>query len=211
MSFDISYLSMVVGVILVSMVLHEIAHGWVAYLLGDQTPKAQGRLSFNPLKHLDPVLSIAMPLMMAAFGGPIFGGAKPVQINSLKLKWNEAGMALVAVAGPITNFILAFLAFCLWHYLNVPVASIWEAILVLFVQVNLGFCVFNLIPIPPLDGSRVLYALAPDFVRNLMQKVEQFGLLFIFAIIIIAGSVLSSFIGIAIHFILVEIFPKLVI
>ena len=97
-------------VILISMMLHELAHGFVAYWLGDDTAKDEGRLTLNPLKHLDPVLSIAMPLLLFLTGGPIFGGAKPVPVDSRRLKFGVWGMALVAIAGPLMNFLLAFWA-----------------------------------------------------------------------------------------------------
>ena len=101
----------VLAVILLSMMLHELAHGFVAYKLGDDTAKEDGRLTLNPLKHLDPWLSVAMPLILLLSGGPVFGGAKPVPVNSSKLKWGPWGMALVAIAGPLTNFLIAFVAF----------------------------------------------------------------------------------------------------
>ena len=101
----------VFGVILFSMTLHELAHGVVAYKLGDDTAKEEGRLSLNPIKHLDPVYSILLPLVMFLIGGPVFGGAKPVPINTNKIKGKEWGMAAVAIAGPLTNVVLAFIAF----------------------------------------------------------------------------------------------------
>ena len=192
------------------MTLHEISHGYVAFWLGDYTPKAQGRLSFNPLKHLDPVLSLALPLLLALAGAPIFGGAKPVQINPHKLKWNEWGMALVAISGPITNLILAFISFNIVYYFGTSMPELLSSALVLSVHVNLGFCVFNMIPIPPLDGSRVLFALAPDFVRNAMQKIEQFGIMIVFLIVVVASPLLSTLVGGGVSFI-IDVFSKLVI
>ena len=106
----------VLAVILFSMVLHELAHGFVAYKLGDDTAKDDGRLTLNPLKHLDPWLSIAMPLLLLFSGGPVFGGAKPVPVDSSKLKWGAWGMALVSIAGPLTNFLIAFVAFLIGFY-----------------------------------------------------------------------------------------------
>ena len=102
MRMNFGMIVVVLGLILVSMILHELAHGVVAYMLGDDTAKKQGRLSLNPLKHLDPIISIALPLLMFISGGPIFGGAKPVPINTRNLKGGAWGMALVAIAGPIT-------------------------------------------------------------------------------------------------------------
>ena len=207
----ISTLLIAIPIIVVSMVLHEMAHGYVAYWLGDQTPKAQGRLSPNPFKHLDPFLSFLLPLSMALMGGPIFGGAKPVQINTAKIKYREWGMALVALAGPLTNIILAYLLFVIFHYSEASLSPLVAAILSSAIFINLGFAVFNLIPIPPLDGSRLLYALAPEPIQNFMQKIERTGPLVVFAIIFIAGGLVSAFIGSAILFIRNGVFHCLVI
>ena len=111
MQIDVLGIVIVLGVILVSMILHELAHGLVAYALGDTTAKEEGRLTLNPIKHIDPVFSVAVPLILYLTGGPIFGGAKPVPVNSRNLKFGVWGMALVAIAGPLTNFILALVAF----------------------------------------------------------------------------------------------------
>lgn len=178
----------VLAVILFSMVLHELAHGFVAYKLGDDTAKDDGRLTLNPLKHLDPWLSIAMPLLLLLSGGPIFGGAKPVPVDSSKLKYGPRGMALVAIAGPLTNFLIAFVAFLIGYCSGGLMDSgVVGAIFSNLVMVNLGFGVFNLIPIPPLDGSRVLYAIAPDGVRWFMEQIEPFGIMIVL-VLVAAGS-----------------------
>lgn len=183
-------------VILLSMMLHELAHGWVAYKLGDDTAKTEGRLTLNPFKHLDPVLSVAMPLLLFLSGGPIFGGAKPVPIDTRKLKHGVWGMALVAIAGPLTNFILAFLAFLLGHFTGwLYDPGVLGAILTDFVFINLGFGIFNLIPIPPLDGSRVLYAVAPDGVRNIMEGMERWGIILVMILVILVPGWLSMIMG----------------
>ncbi len=183
-------------VILLSMMLHELAHGVVAYKLGDDTAKTEGRLTLNPLKHLDPILSIAMPLILFLSGGPIFGGAKPVPINTRKLKHGVWGIALVAIAGPLTNFVLAFLAFLLGHFTGWMYASgILGEIFTDFVFINLGFGIFNLIPIPPLDGSRVLYAIAPDPVRELMVRMENWGIVLVMLLVILVPGWLSMIMG----------------
>lgn len=192
MSWMVSLL-IVLGVILVSMILHELAHGVVAYWLGDDTAKREGRLTLNPLKHLDPVLSVVMPLLLLAMGMPIFGGAKPVPINTRNLKHGVWGMALVAVAGPLTNILLAFVAFVIGYatgvLMDLGVAGVicWR-----FITVNLGFGVFNLIPIPPLDGSRVLYALAPDGVRRVMEGMERWGIWAVMILVVAVPSVVST-------------------
>lgn len=183
----------VLGVIVVSMTLHELAHGVVAYLLGDTTAKEDGRLTLNPIKHLDPVMSVLLPLVSFLMGGVVFGGAKPVPINLTKLKGGAWGMALVAIAGPLTNLVLAFLFFVVAVNLSgEATTSVLGTIVVDFVMVNLGFAVFNMIPIPPLDGSRVLYALMPDFVRGMMEKVERFGIVLVYVLIVVGGGVYSA-------------------
>lgn len=184
------------GVILVSMVLHELAHGFVAYRLGDDTAKTDGRLTLNPLKHLDPILSIAMPLLLLLTGGPVFGGAKPVPVDSRKLRHGAWGMALVAIAGPLTNILLAFLGFLLGYFTGAftmaGLTSLWGQVMSSFVMVNLGFGIFNLIPIPPLDGSRVLYAIAPDAVRRLLEKIEPFGMMIVLILVVAGGGLLTG-------------------
>ena len=183
----------VFGVVIISMMLHELAHGFVAYKLGDGTAKSEGRLTLNPFKHLDPVLSVFLPLMLFISGGPVFGGAKPVPVDSRNLRHGVWGMALVAIAGPLTNFILAFLMFVIghftgWMYLSGVVGMIFmEGILV-----NLGFGIFNLIPIPPLDGSRVIYAIAPDQVRDVMQRMERYGLIIVLILVVFASGLISN-------------------
>lgn len=186
-------LVIILGVILFSMVLHELAHGVVAYWLGDETAKDDGRLTLNPVKHIDPVMSILVPVLLYMSGGPIFGGAKPVPVNTRNLKFGAWGMALVAIAGPITNFLIALVSFLVGYWtgwLNMP--GIVGMIFTELVLVNLGFGIFNLIPIPPLDGSRVLYALAPDVVREGMEKFEKIGIIVVMILVIVFPGVISK-------------------
>lgn len=188
---DIPYLILVLVVILVSMTLHEAMHGFMAYWLGDDTAKAQGRLSFNPVHHIDPIMTIALPLMLAVLHMPIFGGAKPVPFNPSRVKWGEWGAALVGLIGPLTNFFIAFVAFGILAVLGLSLDTAIGKVLMTVVGVNLGFFVFNMLPIPPLDGSRVLYALAPDAVRRGMEWVETYGIFLVFAIVLVASSVIG--------------------
>lgn len=186
-------LVVILGVILFSMVLHELAHGLVAYWLGDDTAKDDGRLTLNPAKHIDPVMSILVPVLLYMSGGPIFGGAKPVPVDTRNLKFGAWGMALVAIAGPLTNFLIALVSFLIGYWtgwLNMP--GIVGLIFTELVLVNLGFGIFNLIPIPPLDGSRVLYALAPDVVREGMEKFEKIGIIVVMILVIVFPSVIST-------------------
>jgi Zn-dependent protease len=197
-------------VIIVSMTLHELAHGYVAYWLGDDTAKAQGRLSLNPVKHLDPILSLALPLMLAIAGGPIFGGAKPVPLNLTRIKWGDIGVACTAIAGPLTNLLIAYILFLVFHYSSVQTDSIAGLVLIMGVQINLGFFIFNMIPIPPLDGSRILYALAPEFVKRFMDQVEKYGFAIILVLVVFCGALLSAYMVNAISF-FIDVFSQLVI
>lgn len=193
-------LAVVLGVILVSMTLHEAMHAFVAYWLGDDTAQREGRLTLNPIKHIDPFLTIILPLGLALVGGPIFGGAKPVPFRPDMVKGGDWGAALVAIGGPLTNLLIAFVVFGIWATLGTPVQGIGANILVTAISVNLGFFVFNMLPIPPLDGSRVLYAIAPEFVRTGMRFIEQYGIILVFALVLIAGPVLSVYMQSAIEF-----------
>lgn len=194
-------------IILFSMTLHEVMHGFVAYLLGDDTAKAQGRLTLNPIKHIDPFLTILLPILLAVSGGPIFGGAKPVPFNPARVRYDEWGAAMVAIAGPLTNFVIAFVLFGVYAVLSQP-GGLGGEILITAITVNLGFFIFNIIPIPPLDGSRVLYALAPEFVRRGMEAIEQFGIIFVFAIVFLASSVIGAFMSTSINTI-IELFTRI--
>lgn len=194
MEIDLVYIAIVLVVILFSMTLHEAMHGFMAFWLGDDTAEREGRLTLNPVKHIDPFLTLLLPVMLAIIGAPIFGGAKPVPFNPARLKYDEWGAALVALAGPLTNFVIAFLLFASFVLFRIDANSIAGQFLFTGTYVNLGFFIFNMIPIPPLDGSRVIYALAPDFVRRGMETIEQYGLFVIFAIVLIASPVIGAII-----------------
>lgn len=192
----------VLGVILFSMTLHEAMHGFVAYYLGDDTAKLEGRLTLNPIKHIDPFLTIILPLVLALTpGAPIFGGAKPVPFNPNRVRYGEWGAAMVALAGPLTNFLIAFILFGVYVVTGAQTGVVGD-VLLLAITVNLGFFVFNMIPLPPLDGSRVLYALAPEFVRRGMETIERFGIIFIFAIVLLASPLIGRFMAESINYFL---------
>ena len=189
------YIIIVLIIIVGSVILHELAHGVVAYWLGDRTAKDAGRLTLNPIKHIDPYMSILVPVVLYILRAPVFGGAKPVPVNYHNLKWREWGMALVALAGPLTNFLLAFIAFLIGYFTGVLSGDSGELIYFVFaeiVYINLGFMIFNLIPIPPLDGSRVLYAISPDTVRSVLSRIEAYGVIVVYALILLFGEVFSS-------------------
>ena len=197
-SAQIVHIGIVLGVILLSMTLHEAMHAFMGYFLGDDTAKAQGRLTLNPIKHIDPFMTILLPVILALTpGAPIFGGAKPVPFNPNRVRYGDWGAALVAIAGPLTNFVIAFLAFGIGVLSGVITSQGVETTLVgqiimLTMSVNLGFFVFNMLPIPPLDGSRVLYALAPDPVKAGMEYIERYGIFLVFGLVLIGASVLGQ-------------------
>ena len=193
MNIDVSYLMIVLTVILLSMTAHEAMHGYMAYWLGDHTAKNEGRLTLNPIMHIDPVLTIAMPLLLALVGAPIFGGAKPVPFNPFAVRGGAYGAALVGLIGPLTNLVLSFAFFAIYALCGMPQGLAGD-FLQLAVAVNLGFFIFNMIPIPPLDGSRALYAVAPESVQNIMDYIEHNGLLVVFALVMLFSSQIGQII-----------------
>lgn len=191
---NIWYIIIVLLIVISSVILHELSHGIMAYWLGDRTAKDAGRLTFNPIKHIDPYMSILVPVLLYILKAPVFGGAKPVPVNYRNLKWHEWGMALVAIAGPLTNFLLAFVSFLIGHFSGLLYGAggeLWEFIFSEFIYINLGFMIFNLIPVPPLDGSRVLYAIAPDGFRNILDGIERYGIIIVYLLIFFFGEVFS--------------------
>ena len=194
MGFNLGYLLIVLVIIVGSVILHELAHGVMAHLLGDETAKRAGRLTLNPIKHIDPYMSILVPVILYLLKAPVFGGAKPVPVNYHNLKWREWGMALVALAGPLTNFLLALTAFLIGHFSGAlySTSDVLSFTFTEIVYINLGFMIFNLLPIPPLDGSRILYAISPDFIRQILANIERYGIILIYILILLFGEVFSS-------------------
>ncbi len=159
-----------------AIIFHELAHGYVAYRLGDPTAKHLGRLSLNPLKHLDPLGT----LMLFLVG---FGWAKPVPVDFRNIRDYRKGMILVSSAGIIMNMILAFLALFLYSLLHLPQSSMFALMLYFFAKINIILAAFNLIPIPPLDGSKILLGFAPASVQTVLLRLERFGFLIVIALL----------------------------
>ena len=171
--------------LIVSITVHEFMHAYVGYKLGDTTARDEGRLSFNPVKHIDPVMTVALPIItFLVFHAPILI-AKPVPFTPWLVRYREKGVALLSVAGPLSNLVLAALAAVVAR--SIPEASLSYDILRYFAQLNIGLFLFNLIPLPPLDGSRILYAFVPQAVRDLMDQIEPYGLFIIFALVALGG------------------------
>jgi Zn-dependent protease len=138
-------------------------------MLGDVTAKREGRLTLNPLAHIDPVYTLGLPILLILIGSPIvFGAAKPVPFNPYAVRYGKWGAALIAVAGPASNFLMAVFG-AIWLRIF-PIQGLGQQFLVMFVVTNLAFFLFNMIPFPPLDGSRVLYAIAPPKITNMNMK-----------------------------------------
>ena len=177
--------------LIISMVIHEFMHGFVAFKLGDTTAQDEGRLSFNPLSHIDPFMTVILPAFTLFYLGIPILAAKPVPFNPARLKYDDYGAALVAAAGPFSNLILAIvgaLLIHLTHYGSFAATAIND-----FVYLNVALFVFNLVPIPPLDGSRIVYAFAPESVRNIFEQVEPYGFFIVFGLLFITHfTILTS-------------------
>ena len=174
--------------LVISIIVHELMHGVMAYWLGDRTAADAGRLTLNPLASIDPVGTIFIPFIAIVYLHTLFLAAKPVPFNPENVKWGDYGAALVGLAGPASNFVLALVGAVLY---NISDSGTFAEFAVIFTSINIGIMVFNLLPIPPLDGSRVLYAFAPDSVRRVMEQIEATGFVVMIAIFFLAAYVLS--------------------
>jgi len=195
--------------ILLAITLHEIAHGWAALWLGDATARSQGRLSLNPLKHVDPVGTVLVPALLYLLGGVILGWARPVPVNYRRLRQPRRDMALVAAAGPAANLLMALcwtllmgLALLAWslgqRWLGVPLLLMANV----GILVNVVLAILNLLPVPPLDGSRILASLLPPRGAMALARVEPYGLLIVLLLLAtgVLGMILAPTAGWVQHF-----------
>lgn len=194
---DVFFIVIVIVGILFSITIHEAVHAYTSYWLGDDTAVRLGRLTLNPWAHIDPFATLALPIILVLAGLPPFAAAKPVPFNPSRVRFGEFGAALVGVAGPISNLLIATVLGVWARYVVGFDGGMVSDIFAILVQLNLALFVFNMIPWPPLDGSRLLYAFAPDGLRRLMQQIESFGLMgiaiFIFAIFpIFRGQIVEA-------------------
>jgi Zn-dependent protease len=179
--------------LIMAIVLHEISHGWVANAFGDPTAREQGRLSPNPIRHVDPIGTIVLPLVLAVSGAPVFGWAKPVPVVAQRMRRPRLHMMLVALAGPGMNLLLALLAGIVWALVRPEEPAAEPALLLFlllnlrnFIVINLFLAVFNLLPIPPFDGGHVVEGLLPRRLARHWAKLGRFGfLLLIFLLLIL--------------------------
>ncbi len=190
-SLDYSEIPYVISALLLSLGFHEAMHAFVAHKLGDQTALEQGRLTLNPLKHVDVITTVLLPLFMMLLHWPPILVAKPVPLDLRQLRYEEFGSAIVALAGPFTNLGLAIIAALLVRTGIVGDSGALPHFVAIFLLVNISLFVFNMIPIPPLDGSRLLYAFAPDPLRRLMEQMEQMGFFLLLASFVALSSVIS--------------------
>lgn len=189
-------------VLLFSMSIHEMMHAFVADWLGDSTARLQGRVTLNPIPHIDPVFTVLLPLFLLISGSPIlFGAAKPVQVNFNRLRYGEFGGALVGIIGPLTNLAIAIVAALLFNSFQPDTGSTAYDIFKMTILLNVGLFIFNSIPWPPLDGSRLLYAFAPRPVQEFMESIERLGMIGLVLFIFIFFSLGASFSNLIIDFV----------
>ncbi len=194
MSVDLISIAILLVVLLFSMSIHEMMHAYTAHWLGDDTAHDQGRVTINPLKHIDPFFTVALPLLLLVTGSPfLFGAAKPVQVNFARLRGGEYGGALVGMIGPLTNLVIAIIAAVLFNAMAPINGTTAYEIFSITIMLNVGLAVFNSIPWPPLDGSRLLYAFAPRPLQQVMESIEAMGIaglmIFIFIFYSFGGTV----------------------
>ena len=184
-------------ILIFSIVLHEVSHGWVANSLGDPTAKNAGRLTLNPLPHIDPIGSLALPLFLVVMssitgGGIIFGWAKPVPVNPANLRNQKWGSVMVSLAGPASNLAVALIFGLLLRFLGGDVLNPSLALLFGYIAyINILLAVFNLLPIPPLDGSHILFSLLPASLNSIKIFLSQYGFLVLLFIVFFFFQIIS--------------------
>ncbi len=182
-------------ILVLSVVVHEVAHGWTANFLGDPTAKLQGRLTLNPLKHLDPIGSVFIPLLLFfTNAGIMFGWAKPVPVNPYNLR-GKYGDAIVSAAGPLSNICIALVFGLFIRAGGEMLSSSFLHIMILTVVINIVLAIFNLVPIPPLDGSKILFSFLPYHLQHIRDSLERYGFFIVLIFIVFLWQYLTPIIG----------------
>jgi Zn-dependent protease len=177
---DLLSIAIPFAIVLIALTIHEAAHAWTADRLGDSTARLLGRVSLNPIVHIDPIGTLLLPLLAVYSGFPIIGWAKPVPVNTSRLRHPQRDFAVIAAAGPISNLLQAVAAALV--VLVLPADGLAAAVLRLTVNINVFLALFNLIPVPPLDGGNVLAGLLPPAAANLFVAMRPFGFIILYAL-----------------------------
>ncbi len=199
-NFSLATLLAILATLTISLTFHEFAHAWTAVQLGDDTPRLNGRLSLNPLAHLDPIGSLMIVFTVLVGWG--IGWAKPVPINPFNFRNHKLGLVLVSAAGPFANFILALVAAIPFRlglissqYQEAGLAGLAQSTLFSFIGTNLALMLFNLIPLGPLDGAKILRGIAPREWDSALIQLERFGTFALLALVLLGGSIFSFIIS----------------
>ncbi len=198
--FNPQYVIAIIITFLIAITVHEFMHAWTAWMLGDDTARLLGRISLNPAVHFDPIG--ALMFLLIAFGFPGIAWGKPVPVNDYRLRpagrfGRQGSMALVSLAGPLSNVVLGALAAAILRFSSFTGSSVVviDEFLQLFIIVNFSLAAFNMIPLPPLDGSRILAALLPSFWRPVLAPLERYGVVILLLLLLVGGGLGSSIIG----------------
>jgi len=189
---DIIITILLIIILVFSVIIHELAHGYTAYYLGDPTAKYEGRLTLNPIKHLDPVGSVILPILLFLIKSPIlFGWAKPVPVNPYNFNDKKYGELKVSASGPASNFALAIFFGLILRFIPESLVAMnpgIEVALTYIVMINVWLAIFNLIPIPPLDGSWILFSFLPEKAEGVRIFLQQYGIIILMLLILFDGS-----------------------
>lgn len=196
------FVSILVFLVIIGFVIsmHEAAHAFVANRLGDPTAKLLGRMSLNPVNHIDPIGTVLLPLVLLILGAPVFGWAKPTPVNPFNFRNPRRDTALVAGAGPLSNFLLAAVLSLIFRV--VPMTNLLSTFLLDFIVINLLLGVFNLLPLPPLDGFKILVGVLPREIAAQVSAIESYGTVLLLLVLLILLPILSPIIFFVLNFLL---------